>query len=290
VKAAEFDYVRVRSVAEACEHLRAAHGEAKIIAGGQSLVPLMAMRLARPNLLIDINDIPELIGIAVTGGTLAIKAATRQRAIERSVEVRERLPLLAKALRFVGHVQTRNRGTIGGSLVHADPSAEIPLTAVALDATLVAQGPTGRTEYAARDFFLTAMTTALPSDQCLVEVRFPIWDEPRVGTGFDETASREGDFAIVAAAAQVAVAHDGKCVRIAAAVGGAAPIPVRLHAVEGALTGTALSEADVRAAVSTIAPLLDPNSDVHATADYRRRASCVLVERAILAARDEAVK
>jgi CO/xanthine dehydrogenase FAD-binding subunit len=239
-------------------------------------------------LLIDINDIPELSGIAVASGTLTIKAGTRQRAVERSPEVRDHLPLLVKALRFVGHVQTRNRGTIGGSLAHADPSAEIPLTALALDATLIAQSVAGRTEYAARDFFQAAMMTALPPDQCLIEVRFPLWSEARVGTDFEEVASREGDFAIVAAAAQVALGSDGKCARIAAAIGGAAPTPVRLRALEAALAGTTLSESEVHAAVSRIVPLLEPNSDVHATADYRRRASCVLAERAILSARDEA--
>lgn len=290
MKAAEFDYVRVRSVAEACERLRAAGDEAKIIAGGQTLVPLMAMRLARPALLIDINDIPELTGIAVSGKNLTIKAATRQRTIERAAEVRERLPLLAKALLFVGHIQTRNRGTIGGSLVHGDPAAEIPLVAVTLDATLVAQSVAGRSEYRASEFFQSAMMTALPPDQCLVEVRFPLWDGPGVGTGFHEVASREGDFAIVAAAAQVALGPDGKCLRIAAAVGGAAPTPVRLGSFEAQLTGSRLADSDVRAALARVDAQLEPNSDVHATADYRRRAARVLAERAILDARNEAAR
>jgi CO/xanthine dehydrogenase FAD-binding subunit len=290
VKAAEFDYVRVTSVAEACERLRAAGAEAKLIAGGQTLVPLMAMRLARPTLLIDISDIPELVGIAVGPDGLSIKAATRQRAVERSAEVRARLPLLAKALRFVGHVQTRNRGTIGGSLVHGDPAAEIPLVAVALDATLVAQSAAGRAEYRAREFFQSAMMTALPPDHCLVEVRFPLWDESRGGTGFHEVASREGDFAIVAAAAQVALDPDGTCRRIAVAVGGAAPVPVRLRSVEADLSGKKVADAEVREALSGIDTLLEPNTDVHATADYRRRVARVLAERAILDARNEAAR
>jgi CO/xanthine dehydrogenase FAD-binding subunit len=288
VKAAEFDYVRVRSVREACERLGAAGGEAKIIAGGQTLVPLMAMRLARPALLIDINDVAELHGIALAGDALVIKAGTRQRIAEVAPEVREELPLLAKALRFVGHLQTRNRGTVGGSLVHGDPSAEIPLVAVALDATLVAESARGRAEFRAAEFFQSAMVTALAPDQCLVEVRFPVWREPRVGTGFHEVASREGDFAVVAAAAQVALAPDGTCVRIAAAAGGAAPVPTRLGPVEMALRGSKLADADVRAAMDRIDALLEPTSDVHATADYRRRVARVLVERAIVDARNEA--
>jgi CO/xanthine dehydrogenase FAD-binding subunit len=290
VKAAEFDYVRVQSVAEACEHLRAACPDAKIIAGGQTLVPLMAMRLARPALLVDINDVAELAGIAIAGDAVVIKAATRQRVAERSPEVRERLPLLAKALRFVGHIQTRNRGTVGGSLVHGDPAAEIPLVAVALDATLEAQSVAGRTEYRASEFFKSAMMTALPPDQCLIEARFPLWNGPRVGTGFHETASRESDFAIVAAAAQVALGPDGRCLRIAVAVGGAAPTPVRLGSTEAKLLGSRLADADVRAALSAMDDLPEPNSDVHATADYRRRVARVLAERAILDARSEAAR
>jgi CO/xanthine dehydrogenase FAD-binding subunit len=290
VKAAEFDYVRARSVAEACEFLRSAKGEVKLIAGGQTLVPLMAMRLARPSLLVDINDIPELVGITVAGGYVAIKAATRQRAIERSPEVRQHLPLLAKAVRHIGHIQTRNRGTIGGSLAHADPSAEIPLCALVLDATFLARSAAGSTEYRAREFFQGAMTTALPPDQCLTEIHFPIWEQPRVGTGFEEVSSRESDFAIVAAAAQVALAPGGECTRIAVAVGGAAPTPVRLTSAEKALLGTKLSSGEVSAAVSGIAASLEPDSDVHATADYRRRVAGVLVERAILTARDEAAR
>jgi CO/xanthine dehydrogenase FAD-binding subunit len=290
VKAAEFDYVRVRSVREACERLGAAVGEAKIIAGGQTLVPLMAVRLARPALLVDINDVAELQGIAVEGGSLALRAGTRQRAAELAPEVRERLPLLAKALRFVGHIQTRNRGTVGGSLVHGDPSAEVPLVAVALDAILIAESARGRAEFSAVDFFRSAMVTALAPDQCLIEARFPLWPEPRVGTGFHEVASREGDFAIVAAAAQVALAPDGTCARIAAAVGGAAPTPVRLGPVETALRGGRLADAEVRAATEGIDAMLEPTSDVHATADYRRRAARALVERAILDARDAAAK
>jgi CO/xanthine dehydrogenase FAD-binding subunit len=288
VKAAEFDYVRVRSVREACEQLGVAGGEAKIIAGGQTLVPLMAMRLARPALLIDINDVAELQGLARAGDALVIKAGTRQRIAEMAPEVREELPLLATALRFVGHLQTRNRGTVGGSLVHGDPSAEIPLVAVVLDATLVAESARGRAEFRAAEFFQSAMVTALAPDQCLVEVRFPVWTDARVGTGFHEVASREGDFAVVAAAAQVALDADGRCARIALAVGGAAPTPVRLGPAETALRGTRLADADVRAAVAGLDGLVAPTSDVHATADYRRRVARVLVERAILDARREA--
>ena len=225
MKAAEFDYIRADSVAAACQALAAAEPgeEHKIIAGGQTLVPLMAMRLARPALLVDIDGIPGLDGIESRNGILAVGAMTRQRAAELSPAIRGNVPLLAKALRFVGHLQTRNRGTVGGSLAHGDPAAEIPLAAVTLDAELEAEGTGGRRVCPANGFFEAPMVTAIAPDECLVEARFPVWDGERIGTGFQEVASRQGDFAIVAAAAQVALDGEGRCTRIAAGLGGVAP-------------------------------------------------------------------
>ena len=290
MKAAEFDYIRADSVAAACEALAAAGPgeEHKIIAGGQTLVPLMAMRLARPALLVDIDGIPGLGGIEARDSHIAIGAMTRQRAAELSPAIRDAVPLLARALRFVGHVQTRNRGTVGGSLVHGDPSAEIPLAAVALDAELAAEGTGGRCTYAAASFFEGPMVTAIAPDECLVEARFPVWNGGRIGAGFQEVASRQGDFAIVAAAAQVALDGDGTCTRIAAALGGVAPGPVRIAALEDALAGTRLDDGAIDTALAAVEAAIEPDDDLHATAAYRGRVAEVLLGRAIREARDEA--
>ena len=290
MKAAEFDYMRADSVAAACAALAAAGPgeEHKIIAGGQTLVPLMAMRLARPTLLVDIDGIAGLDGIARRDGAVAIGAMARQRAAELSPTVQRDLPLLARALRFVGHLQTRNRGTIGGSLAHGDPAAEIPLVAVALDAELDAEGKAGGRSYRAASFFEAPMVTAIAADECLTGARFPVWEAGRVGAGFREIASRRGDFAIVAAAAQLALDGDGRCARIAAALGGAAPRPVRVAALEDALAGTRLEDAEIEAALPAVAAAIEPDDDLHATAAYRGRVAQVLLGRAIRDARGEA--
>ncbi len=287
MKAAAFEYVRAESVSAACDALAAAGGgdEHKIIAGGQTLVPLMAMRLARPTLLIDIDGIAELDRIEARDGVIALGAMTRQRTAELSPLVRDGVPLLARALGFVGHLQTRNRGTVGGSLVHGDPSAEIPLAAVTLDAVLTAEGPDGPRRYAARDFFEGPMFTAIGADECLVEAEFPVWNGGRPGIGFQEVASRRGDFAIVAAAAQVSVDGDRRCTRIAAGLGGAAPRPVRIAALEEALVGSRLGDSDIETALAGVDSAIDPDDDLHATAAYRRRVARVLLGRAIREAR-----
>lgn len=280
MKAAAFDYVRATTVEEVCRLLAdAGDAERKIIAGGQTLVPLMAMRMARPDMLIDINDVSELSGIEDRGDQIAFGAGTRQRAIERSEIVSKRLPLLAKAVRNVGHIQTRNRGTIGGSIVHGDPSAEIPLAALALGAKMVLRDTAGETEVPIDGFFEAAMVTNIEPEQLLTEVRIPVWPDERTGTGFHETSSRQGDFAIVAAAAQIELAGDGTISRAAVTVGGAAPSPVRLRALETSLVGASAEN------IEDLTPLvdedIDPDTDVHATASYRRRVSQRLVARAL---------
>ena len=291
MKAAEFDYIRAGSVAAACAALAAAGPgeEHKIVAGGQTLVPLMAMRLARPALLVDIDGIPGLDGIEARDGCIAIGAMTRQRAAELSPAIRRDVPLLARALRFVGHLQTRNRGTVGGSLAHGDPAAEIPLAAVTLDAGLEAEGTGGRRACPANGFFEAPMVTAIAPDECLVEARFPVWNGGRIGAGFHEVASRQGDFAIVAAAAQVALDGDGRCARVAAGLGGVAPRPVRIAALEDALTGTRLEDGAIDAALPSVEAAIEPDDDLHATAAYRGRVARVLLGRAIREARDEAL-
>jgi len=288
MKAAEFDYVRATSIDEVCDLLDEA-GEHKIIAGGQTLVPLMAMRLARPALLIDIAEIADLRFIKVEAGELRIGAATRQVDAERSALVRERLPLLAKALRWVGHPQTRNRGTIGGSIAAADPSAEIPLVAVTIEAQAVARSKTGEATLALTDFFRGPMMTALQPDQCLTEIRFPLWPG-RVGSGFHEVSARASDFALVAAAAQLALDPSGVCTRLSAALGGIGAGPMRVSAPAAALVGRRLDQAAVEQAVAFIDDEIAPEDDQHVGADYRRRVARVLLARAILEAQDEAAR
>ena len=288
MKAASFDYVRAKSLAEVCQALAAASPDGRVIAGGQTLVPLMAMRLARPSVLVDINDVAELAGIAVAGDRLTIKAGTRQADALTSAPVAERLPLLAEALRHVGHIQTRNRGTVGGSLANADPSAEIPLVVRTLDAEIVATSTKGTRTIPAASFFESAMMTALAPEDCLTEVRFPIWPRDRFGWGFTEMSIRDSDFAIAAAAVQLTLDAGGACARLAIGIGGVAPAPFRAEPVEKALAGSKLDDAAVNAACARIADIVEPNSDVHATADYRRRVATALAARAIFAARDRA--
>jgi CO/xanthine dehydrogenase FAD-binding subunit len=289
MKAAAFDYVRASSVDEICRLLAdAGDEERKIIAGGQTLVPLMAMRMARPDMLIDINDVTDLAGIHDRGDHVVFGAGTRQRAIERSDVVSDRLPLVAKAVRHVGHKQTRNRGTIGGSIVHGDPSAELPMAALALEATMILRTVSGETEMAFDGFFEAAMVTNIEPEQLLTEIRIPVWQDARIGTGFHETSSRQGDFAIVAVAAQLALAEDDTIVRAAISVGGAAPSPVKLHALEAALIGKSAEALD--SAIALVDEEIDPDTDVHATADYRRRVTRKLVSRAIDDALAEAAK
>ena len=272
MKAAAFEYIRAQSVEEACASLG---DDAMIIAGGQTLVPLMAMRLARPSLLVDINDIAALKGISAANGAIEIKACTRQSDALASDFIKSRVPLLAKALPFVGHGQTRNRGTVGGSIALGDPSAEIPLVAVALDAKISLRTVKGARVFDATRFFRSAMQTAREADECLESVNFPVW-EGRVGTGFQEVAERQGDFAVVSACAQVARDATGKVTRAAVAVGGANPTPVRLDGIEALLDGR--HEADIAALVDRA---IDPSDDGHATAAYRRRVAPKLVARAI---------
>ncbi len=286
MKAAPFDYSRVGDVDEACA-LLAADENARVIAGGQTLVPMMAMRLTRPTRLIDINRIAALSYIREDGDAIAIGATTRQRAVERDRLVASKLPLLAHAVPFIGHAATRARGTIGGSLAHADPAAELPLIALALDARMTYRLGRTDSDISARNFFTGLMTTALPAGACLTGVRFPVW-RGKVGIGFHEVNARRSDFAFVAAAAQVELADDGKCKRIAIAVGAATAVPIRLDSAEKQLTSTMLDEPKVKDAVRAALRGMEPLDDLHATAAYRRRVAATLVERAIADARASA--
>ncbi len=244
MKAAPFEYSRAASIEEACA-LLAGDESARVIAGGQTLVAMMAMRLARPTLLIDINRIAALSYIRADGDAIAIGGTTRQCVAERDPLIAAKLPLLARAIPWIGHAATRARGTIGGSLANADPAAECALVAVTLDAALSFQSHSESGEIAARDFFTGPMMTALPAGALLTGVRFPVWSG-KVGTGFHEVNARRSDFAFVSAAAQVELGGDGVAKRIAIAVGAVGDFPVRLTSAEQALTGTALDECQGR--------------------------------------------
>lgn len=284
MKPPAFDYHRPASLAEALELLAGLGDDGKVLAGGQSLVPMMNFRLARPAALIDVGRIPELVGVRRDNGTLAIGAMTRQWDAEHDSLVRQHCPVLSEALGFVGHTAIRARGTIGGSLAHADPAAELPVTAVALGAEMVvASGsPERRRTIRAEDFFLHHFTTALADDDLLVEVRWPVIREGR-GAAFCEFALRHGDFAVVAVSASVVVS-DGACTDVRLAVGGVAPTPVRVPGAEAVLAGSAAAAATLAAAGEAAAAAVDPTGDLTAPAGYRRHLVRHLTEQALAAA------
>jgi CO/xanthine dehydrogenase FAD-binding subunit len=288
MKAAPFDYVRPRSVEEACV-LLSADPDAAIIAGGQTLVPMMAMRLARPTRLVDIARIPELHGIREDGAMIAVGAATRQVTAANDDLIARKVPLLAAALPRVGHAATRNRGTVGGSVANADPAAEIPLVLVTLKGSVVLRDSAGSRIVAADDFFVGPMMTAITPGSCLTEIRFPLWENDRVGVGFHEVSARRSDFALAAAAAQVALDRSGRCVACAVGIGGVTAVPRRLDAVADGLVGTMLADAEIDAAVRAAVATMEIMSSPHASDDYRRRAAATLGIRALMQARDHAL-
>ena len=278
MKPAKFDYHAPRSVDEAVALLARYGGDAKPLAGGQSLVPLLNFRLARPSALIDLNRIPALAGIREVDGHIAFGAMTRQRAVEFSPIVARRLPLLAEATRWVGHLPIRSRGTIGGSIAHADPSAEYPAVLTALDGTVIARGQKGERELTSAALFETYLTTTLAADELLTEVRLPVMPAG-AGWAFEEVARRHGDFAIVGVAAALWRESGRWSARLATA--GTGPVPVRLRGAEDVIAREGIGEAAVTAAAARAAELVEPDNDLHASADYRRNLTRVLTERAL---------
>ncbi len=278
MKPAPFAYVRPNSVAEACEIL-AADEDARVIAGGQTLIPMLAMRLARPTKLVDIVRLNELKGIRPDDGAVVIGAVTRQVEVERSEIARTSLPLLRKALHWVGHPPTRNRGTVGGSIANADPSAEIPLVAVTLGAEIEIENSGGRTSMPADEFFIGAMVTSVMPGDCVAAVRFPVWSQLRLGTGFHEVSARQSDFAFVAAAAQVALDEDGRCIDAVLGLGGVGDRAQRVDV--SALVGENVARMPIADLVRSATENLEANSDLHVSAAYRRRAAAVLGARAL---------
>jgi CO/xanthine dehydrogenase FAD-binding subunit len=285
MKPAPFEYVRPDSLGEACR-LLAGDEDARLIAGGQTLVPMLAMRLARPAKLIDILRLPELAGIREEAGAVIVGATTRQAQAERDPVIRASVPMLARVLPWVGHPPTRNRGTVGGSIANADPSAEIPLVAVTLGADIMLATTDGPTSMPADDFFIGPMLTTIGQGECVSAIRFPVWPHRRIGVGFFEISARRSDFAFVAAAAQVALDDAGRCLEVALGVGGVGDRPLRLEV--SSLVGTELDATSVAAAVNAASGELDATSDLHASAAYRRRVASVLCIRALEQARVDA--
>ena len=285
MKAAAFDYVAATSVDDAVDQLAKGGEDAMILAGGQTLVPMLAMRLARPSVLVDINGVDELSGIDEVDNAVRIMTCTRQATAIASDIIAGKIPLLAKAMTFIGHHQTRNRGTVGGSVAHGDPAAEIPLIAVALDASINLRSKEKVRTVSAGDFYQGPMMTARAEGECLTDVSFPIWNGGgKLGAGFQEVSQRHGDFAVVAAAVQLVIDDAGVCRRAAIAVGGAGGTPIRLENAEAGLIGNAINQETIADALATMSDALDPADDSHATAAYRRRVARVLTERAILEA------
>jgi carbon-monoxide dehydrogenase medium subunit len=280
LKPPPFTYYSPDSLDEALDLLGQHGDDAKVLAGGQSLVPLLALRLARPAVIVDLGWVPGLTGISTADGEVRFGAMTREREAERSELVRERLPLLAEALPLIGHVAIRTRGTIGGSLAHADPAAELPAVALALDAQLTVQSAArGPRTIAAADFFEGFLSTTLEPDEVLVHVSFPT-AQRGTGASFKEAARRHGDFAIVGAGTSVTI-NDGMVTDARVALIGVGGTALRRTEAESRLRGTSGNSDDIAAAAAAAAADLEPPSDLHGTSAYRRHVAQVMVTRAL---------
>jgi len=281
MKPAPFEYLAPATVAETVGAL-AQHGDdAKVLAGGQSLVPMLNLRLARPAVLVDINGVAELDALREADGRVHIGALKRQAAMERWAVTH--LPLLSEALRAVGHAAIRNRGTVAGSVAHADPASELPALLLCLDGAAVARGASGERVIPAGELFRAPLTTSLRPDELVTEVRFSL-PRPDAGWGFAEVARRHGDFALVGAAALLWLDGAGRVDGARLALFGVGGTPVRGAAAEALLTGQAPSPERIREAARAAAAALRPDGDLHASAGYRSEVAAVLAERTLTAA------
>jgi carbon-monoxide dehydrogenase medium subunit len=281
MKPAPFDYVAPASLDEAVSALAAGDGDSKVLAGGQSLIPMMALRLARPATLVDINRLPGLDGLREASGMLEIGALVRQRALERWAASRS--PLFAEVLCHIAHPPIRNRGTIVGNVVHADPASELPALLLCLEGVVVARGPRGERMIPADRFYRAPLTTALGADELATAVRFTL-PPSGAGWGFAEVSRRHGDFALVGAVAVLTRAGDGTVARARLAFFGAGGTPLRGLDAERTLEGRAPSPSLLAEAARAAAAALSPDGDIHATAGYRRRVAATLAERTLAAA------
>ena len=279
MKPPRFDYRAPESLDEALDLLADSGPDARILAGGQSLVPVLNFRLARPGLLIDINGIAGLAGIDDKDDRLVIGATARQRAIEMSTVVARAVPLLHEATRYVAHLPIRTRGTVGGSIANADPAAEDPAVAAALEATMVCRSRRGERRIAAAGFFVDVLTTALEPDEMLVAVEFPKIPDG-AGAAFAEISRRDGDFALAGVAAQL-VLVDGRVRDARIAACGVGPAPLRFRDAEEVLLDSACEPEAIEAAADAVAASADPHDDVHASAAYRRQLAAAMARRAL---------
>ena len=277
MKLPAFRYETPATVAEAVRMLADGAGAAKALAGGQSLIPVLAFRLASPEVIVDLRRVPGLDRIDVDANGVRLGARVRWCDIERDKRLASAHPLLAAAIAHVAHYPIRNRGTVGGSLAHADPAAELPGIAVACDAEIDIEGRSGKRTVRAADFFTGPLSTVLKHDELIVGLRFPAWPAAR-RWAFEEFAMRKGDFAL----AGVAVFWDGeRCTNAHVGVIGACSQPQRVTAAENILNNTQINETVITAASAALAAALNPPSDLHASADYRRALAATLLERAL---------
>ncbi|MGD0315192.1 MAG: xanthine dehydrogenase family protein subunit M [Xanthobacteraceae bacterium] len=282
MKPASFDYIAADSLDMAVAALAAAGADAKIIAGGQSLVPMLNFRLLRPSILVDINRIPGLAFIAETENDIRVGALTRHHQLETSPVIARHLPVLSCAMTHVAHLAIRNRGTIGGSLSHGDPAAELPMLALLLDAELHIASASAKRTVAARDFFLDALTVDLAGGDIVTEIALPKLP-PQTGWGFAEVARRRGDFALAAVAVILTVVA-GAIAQARIALTGVGPTALRAVAAEALLVGHALEPDQTSRAIDGVRAAIEPETDLHASADYRRHLAGVLTGRALAAA------
>jgi carbon-monoxide dehydrogenase medium subunit len=282
MKLPPFEYACPATLTEAVA-LLAGHGDAKVIAGGQSLMPMMAFRVARPSLLVDLRKLSDLKGIRISSDGVRLGALARWRDIEDDERLAEAHPLLKAAIAHVAHYQIRNRGTVGGSLAHADPAAEMPGIAVTCDAEIAVAGKAGARVIKAGDFFLGALTTALEPDEIITEVRLPSWSKGR-RFAFQEFARRRGDFAMAGIALFYDTDRSGKASNAHIGVIGVGDRARRLKSAEAALNGQIVDEATAVTVGEAAAAEVEPQDDIHASADYRRALTGTLAERALIQA------
>jgi carbon-monoxide dehydrogenase medium subunit len=279
MKPAAFDYVIADSIDTAVASLADGGGDAKIIAGGQSLVPMLNFRLLRPSILVDINRIGDLAFIQETGTNICVGALTRHFQLETSPVIARHLPILACAMTHVAHLAIRNRGTIGGSLAHADPAAELPMIALLLDAELSIASTSGKRTIAARDFFLDALTVDLAAGDIVTEIVMPK-PPPETGWGFYEVARRSGDFALAAAAATLTLSS-GIISQARIALTGVGSTPTRAAEAEALLVGQSLEPGLTGRVIDAVRAAIEPETDLHASSEYRRHLAGVLAGRAV---------
>ncbi|HTF74071.1 MAG TPA: xanthine dehydrogenase family protein subunit M [Bradyrhizobium sp.] len=287
MKPAAFDYIAPNSLEAAVEAIAAANGDGKVLAGGQSLMPLLNFRMTRPTVVVDLMHIPGMSFIELRGDAVAIGAMTRHADLEFSDLVASKLPVMAAAMRHVAHLAIRNKGTIGGSLSHADPAAELPMLAVFYGATIKVQGSNGRREIPAEDFFVSALTNCLDPDEIVFEVDFPVLAS-HAGWAFEEVARRFGDFALACIAVSFEVLDD-KIVDARVAVMGVADTPRRLREAEQALKGARRGPEAAARLAEIVRSCLSPPSDIHVSSEYRKNLIGALAERAFTTAWTRAV-